>query len=399
VHSCGQLLLLCHAGEEFPQGGAFLARERGAQGVFMRLANDAQLSEQLLAISGEVQRVRAPVGFSAAAFDQIPVLHVIHQGDKATGRRTEPGRVGLLAQSGRRRDHAKQSGPRRGQIQYGNARGEARGGVRAELCQQKRNASPRSIRTRSCFRHSRTIALEKWYTLVYDIQSYTVWRSVMAPRPQSGPPLIAPGLAYAALTIAGIAVAAGVPRPNASPTDVLAYAQSHATAMRLSAFLALGAAVPLAIWSAAVYRRLRALGITAPGSAIALVGGVLASGFAASSGLIGWVASRADDSAPVAAALRDLSFMTGGPAFVAFFGLLLAGVSVPMLVLGIARPAAIAGLVLAAVAELSTLTLLTLNAAITMPIARFGGIAWLIAVSLLLPVSRPRGTGAAEVQS
>jgi hypothetical protein len=220
----------------------------------------------------------------------------------------------------------------------------------------------------------------------------------MAPRPQSGPPLIAPGLAYSILTIAGIAVAADVPRPGAPPGDVLAYAQGHASTMRVSAFLALAAAVPLAIWSAAVYRRLRALGITAPGSAIALAGGVLASGFAALSGLIGWVASRADDSAPVAAVVRDLSFMTGGPGFVAFFGLLLAGVSVPMLLLRIARPAAIAGLVLAAVAELSTLTLLTLNAAVTLPFARFGGIAWLIAVSLLLPVSRPRNAGPAEVQ-
>ena len=117
----------------------------------------------------------------------------------------------------------------------------------------------------------------------------------MAPRPQSGPPLIAPGLAYAVLTIAGIAVAAGVPQPGAPPGDVLAYAQGHASTTRVSAFLTLAAAVPLAIWSAA--GRLRALGITAPGSAIALAGGVLASGFAALSGLIGWIAARADDSA------------------------------------------------------------------------------------------------------
>jgi hypothetical protein len=212
------------------------------------------------------------------------------------------------------------------------------------------------------------------------------------PRPQSGPPLIAPGLAFAGLTIAGIAVAAGVPPPDAPGDEVLAYAQGHGSALRLSAFLALASAVPLAIWSAAAYRRLRALGIAAPGSAIALAGGVLASGLAALSGLIGWAASRTSDSAPLAAALRDLTFATGGPGFVAFFGLLLAGVSVPMLLLCIARPAALAGLFLALVAELSTLTLLTLDAAITLPIARFGGIVWLVAVSLLLPTSRPRTT-------
>jgi hypothetical protein len=214
-------------------------------------------------------------------------------------------------------------------------------------------------------------------------------------RPQSGPPLIIPGVAFTILTIAGIAVAAGVPRPQASGTEVLAYTQEHASTLRLSAFLVLGAAVPLAIWTAAAYRRLRALGITAPGSAIALAGGVLASGFAALSGLIGWAAARTTDSAPLAAALRDVTFATGGPGFVAFFGLLMAGVSVPMLLLRISRPVAIAGLILALVAELSTLTLLTLDATIALPIARFGGIVWLVAVSLLLPNSRPRTSATA----
>lgn len=209
-------------------------------------------------------------------------------------------------------------------------------------------------------------------------------------RSPSGPPLIVPGVAFTVLTIAGIAVAAGVPRPDSPGTEVLAYNQQHAGTLRVSAFLALGAAAPLAIWTAAVYRRLRALGITAAGSAIALVGGVLASGFAALSGLIGWAAARITDGPALAAALRDLTFTTGGPGFVAFFGLLLAGVSVPMLLLDMSRPIAIAGLILALVAELSTLTLLTLDAAIALPIARLGGIVWLVAVSLLLPVRRRR---------
>ncbi|HEX5996930.1 MAG TPA: DUF4386 domain-containing protein [Jiangellales bacterium] len=214
-------------------------------------------------------------------------------------------------------------------------------------------------------------------------------------RPQSGPPLIVPGAAFTVLTIAGIAVAADIPRPDSPGAEVLAYTQHHAATLRLSAFLALGAAVPLAIWTAAAYRRLRTLGITAPGSAIALAGGLLASGFAALSGLIGWAGARTTDSPPLAAALRDLTFTTGGPGFVAFFGLLLAGVSVPMLLLGMSRPVAIAGLILALVAELSTLTLVTLDAAITLPIARFGGIVWLVAVSLLLPTTRRRTSNTA----
>jgi hypothetical protein len=208
--------------------------------------------------------------------------------------------------------------------------------------------------------------------------------------------LIALGLAFTALTIAGIAIGAGAPRPTDSAATVLAYVQDHATTMRVGGFFAFAASIPLAIWAATVYRRLRALGVTAPGSAIALSGGLLAAALGALSGLVTWVASRAGQDPALAAALRDLVFITGGPGFVAFFGLLLAGVSVPMLVMGIRRPVALFGLVVAFAAEVSTLVLVTMGLAFTLPIGRFGGIVWLIAVSLLLPTSRPRGTGPAH---
>ncbi len=224
---------------------------------------------------------------------------------------------------------------------------------------------------------------------VYDIHTYIILEVVVA-RPQSGPPLIAPALAVVALTAAAVAIGAAAPRPDAAAADVLAYTRDHATAMRWGALLAFGASVPLAIWSATVYRRLRALGVTAPGSAIALAGGVLASAMAAISGLVTWVASRADGGAEVAAALRDLTFVTGGPGFVAFFGLLIAGVSVPMLLLRIQRPVAVFGLVIAGVAQVATLVLVTMSLALTLPIGRFGGLIWLVLSSLTLPASRPR---------
>jgi hypothetical protein len=212
------------------------------------------------------------------------------------------------------------------------------------------------------------------------------------PRPQSGPPLIVPAVAFAALTIAAVAVAAGVPRPDDPAAEVVSYIGAHATAMRWSAFLFLGSSVPLAIWSATAYRRLRALGITAPGGAIALVGGTLAAGFTALSGLVTWASSRAPGDEAVVGVLRDLAFVAGGPAFGGFFGLLLAGVSVPMLLMGVQRWLAVAGLVLAAAGELSTLTLLSVDLAALIALARFGGILWLLATSLLLPASRPRST-------
>jgi hypothetical protein len=46
--------------------------------------------------------------------------------------------------------------------------------------------------------------------------------------------------------------------------------------MHAEAVLVFGAALPLAIWTATIYRRLRTLGVTAPGTVIGLAGGILA---------------------------------------------------------------------------------------------------------------------------
>ncbi len=84
--------------------------------------------------------------------------------------------------------------------------------------------------------------------------------------------------------------------------------------------------------------------------------------------------------------MRDLVFVTGGVGHVAPLGLLVAGIAVPSLV-GRLLPRWLAwlGIGLALIAELSTLSLLTPAAMVALPIARFGGFAWLIAVGALLP--------------
>jgi hypothetical protein len=46
------------------------------------------------------------------------------------------------------------------------------------------------------------------------------------------------------------------------------------------------------------------------------------------------------------------------------------------------------------VAELSTLALLSKPAAVLLPIARFGSLAWLVAAATLLPASRRRTVAA-----
>ena len=217
-------------------------------------------------------------------------------------------------------------------------------------------------------------------------------------RPQGGPPPLAPALAYGALLIASVAVWIGGPQPGTSAASTLSYAQTHTGQLHAEAVLVFGAAVPLAIWAATIYRRLRTLGVTAPGAVIGLAGGILAAASLALSGLVTWVAAdTAHIAGPgLAKALFDLSFAAGAAGFVVPFALLIAGVAVPSLILRLTpRPLAWGGLVVAAIGMLSTLTLLTPALDVTLPIARFGGLIFIVAVSALLPATRHRLTAAA----
>lgn len=218
-------------------------------------------------------------------------------------------------------------------------------------------------------------------------------RKTPARRPQSGPPLPAPVLAFALLTVAYVVANRSTPHPDASGLTVLDHAQAHGTTIKVGAFLLFASAAPLAIATAVLYRRLRALGITAPGSAITLVGGVLAAGALTISAMFAWTGGRlpADASPELARALADLSFVAGGPAYTVMFALLIAGVSVPgLLARLLPRAVAWSGLVLAATGVLSTLTLLTFGFSYLVPVVRFAGTIWLVLAAALLPRTRHR---------
>jgi hypothetical protein len=221
-------------------------------------------------------------------------------------------------------------------------------------------------------------------------------------RPQGGPPLLFPALAYGAVMVTGVVLSARVPGPSATATAVAAYDSSHHAVLRVAGCLGFAASAPLAIWTATAYRRLRVLGVTAPGAVIALAGGLLAAAATAQSGLITWTSSQpgaASDPA-VARVLADLSFATGAAGFVVPLALLLAGVAVPSLILGLmARPLAWTGLVIAAIGALSTFALLTPALDFTLPIGRFGGLLWLIVVSIALPRTRQAAVTRAQTPS
>jgi hypothetical protein len=209
-------------------------------------------------------------------------------------------------------------------------------------------------------------------------------------RPQGGPPLLAPALAYGALMVTAVVLSARMPQPSATAIATAAYDSSHHAVLEVAGCLGFAASAPLAIWTATTYRRLLTLGVTAPGAVIALAGGLLAAASLGLSGLITWTSSQAAAADPAAARiLADLSFATGAAGFVVPLALLLAGVAVPSLILRLVpRPLAWAGLVIAAIGVLSTFALLTPALDGTLPVGRFGGLLWLIAASIALPRTR-----------
>jgi hypothetical protein len=95
--------------------------------------------------------------------------------------------------------------------------------------------------------------------------------------------------------------------------------------------------------------------------------------------------------------LQLLAFATGGPGHVVPLGLLLAGASITGgLTRRLPRWLMWFGIVLAAFAELSTLTLILEPAVFLLPLARFPAFIWIICVAALLPSQRPKTAGASD---
>jgi hypothetical protein len=220
--------------------------------------------------------------------------------------------------------------------------------------------------------------------------------------PQAGPPLAALAAISLALLLAGLAVGvalAGVmPLPYGSTTEIQGYvAGNHAAAVAI-AVGTFGSSIPLAIYAATASARLRQLGITAPGATIALAGGLLASAGLALSSLTAWTLSRPEvtSDGALVRALYYLTYLTGGPWHVVTLGLLIAGIAVPGLIVGLLpRSVAWTGLVIAGLAELTTLVLIWSGLSPLLPVARFTGLIWLIVAGALLPLHR-RNRRAAE---
>lgn len=215
-------------------------------------------------------------------------------------------------------------------------------------------------------------------------------------RPQAGPPLAPLAAISLVLLLAGLVVgvvrAGGVmPLPYGSATEIQDYVARHHAAAVALAVGTFGSSIPLAIYAATASARLRQLGITAPGATIALAGGLLASTGLALSSLTTWTLSRPEvtSDAALVRALYYLTYLTGGPWHVVTLGLLIAGIAVPGLIVRLMPlPVAWTGLVIAGIAELTTLVLIWPGLSPLLPLARFTGLIWLIVAGALLPLRR-----------
>ena len=120
---------------------------------------------------------------------------------------------------------------------------------------------------------------------------------------------------------------------------------------------------------------------------IALAGGSVAAALLATSGLISLAltGSHGADNLALLQFGQRLSTALGGTGFALFTGLLIAGIAVTGL-LGrlLPAPLAVTGLALALVCELAVLTTLTSSLDFLLPVARFGGLFWLVAAALTL---------------
>lgn len=163
-------------------------------------------------------------------------------------------------------------------------------------------------------------------------------------------------------------------------------------AIRINAFFQFACAIPLGLFTAACTSKLSFLGVKATGVSIALFGGMAAALFFMLSGLCGWVLSQPGIAGDLSVmrAIQLLGFGSGGIAFTAALGLFMAGISVPCLFGGYApKWVAWLGLILAGIAELSTLSLVIPQAVLLLPVVRFPSMIWMLAMGFSLQANLP----------
>jgi hypothetical protein len=190
------------------------------------------------------------------------------------------------------------------------------------------------------------------------------------------------GLLVGGLAV-GVALGGIMPLPYGAAAPVQHYVQTQPLALHVIAVAVFGSAMLLAVYAATVGSRLRGLGVTGAGPTVAVVGGTLAAGALAVTGLLGWTLSRPEISVDTALipALYLLTFLIGGPGHVVALGALIAGIAAS----GILPRT---GIAIAALCALTTLVLASTALGPILPVARVAALAWLLVAGTRLPTRR-----------
>lgn len=188
------------------------------------------------------------------------------------------------------------------------------------------------------------------------------------------------------IAIPVVAPGARIPNPfGSSDADLRTFFLTAAVAVRVSDFLQLMSALCLAALSPLFSVVLTALDRRSTSSWLTFAGGLGAATMLALSALFSWtiVSPGTADLGAAIHAFQFIPFLLGGPAWAGFFAIFLAGLStglrdvLPRWLWG-------TGLFLSFVSALATPVLLTIVFSPCLPIARFLGFIWLIAVSVYL---------------
>jgi hypothetical protein len=189
----------------------------------------------------------------------------------------------------------------------------------------------------------------------------------------------------------GVALGGVMPLPYGPVAPIQHYVQTQPLAVRIIAVAVFGSSVLLAVYAATAGARLRWLGDTGAGPAIALTGGILAAGSLGLTGLLGWTLSRPEipGDTTLVRALYLLTFLVGGAAHVVALGVLVAGIAASGMALGLLpQTLTRVGMAIATLCELTMLVLAWLWVGPLLPVARVAALAWLLVAGVRLPTRR-----------
>jgi hypothetical protein len=212
----------------------------------------------------------------------------------------------------------------------------------------------------------------------------------------AGPPLWLMATIHTLLFLAGlypVTVFGGQPHfpgPWESSDTIATFFQARPDAVRLCAFLQFGAAIPLGIFAASIVSRLQFLGARVAGVSIALFGGITTAVMMMAASVALWVMAQPGiaENRGLLHALYWLMQAFGGAGFAVPFGILVAGVTIPAAFMKLVPTwIVVLGIAIAICGELSWLYMMIPGALPLVPLARFPGFVWLIAIGFALPDS------------